>query len=94
MKNVARLYGKCYSAYKSNYDTHGELNEAKKKKFGRKQFEFLIFEEIKKRGKGVDKKGFIRYFNYEPSALVIELSNQNTQDLKKNLTKLNYKRLN
>ena len=94
MKNVAGLYGKCYSAYKSNYETHGELNEAKKKKFGRKQFEFLIFEEIKKRGKGVDKKGFIRYFNYEPSALVIELSNQNTQDLKKNLTKLNYKRLN
>ena len=30
----------------------------------------------------------IRYFNYEPSTLVIKLSNQNTQDLKKNLGKI------
>ena len=28
---------------------------------------------------------FIRYFNYEPSALLIKLLNQNTRDLKKNL---------
>ena len=30
-------------------------------------------KEIEKREKGVDKKGFIRYFKYEPSALVIKL---------------------
>ena len=30
----------------------------------------------------------IRYFNYEPSTLVVKLSNQNTQDLKKNLGKI------
>ena len=30
----------------------------------------------------------MRYFDYEPSALVIKLLNQNTQDLKKNLGKI------
>ena len=30
----------------------------------------------------VDKERFMRYFDYEPSALVIKLLNQNTQDLK------------
>ena len=91
---------------KSNYDTDGELNEAKKKKFDQKQFELVdktdkeskldeetknFLKEIEKREKGVDKKGFIRYFIYESSALVIKLLNQNTQELKK---KLNNKRLN
>ena len=40
-------------------------------------------KEIKKREKGVDKKGFMEYFNYKPTALVNKLLGQNTQDLKK-----------
>ena len=93
MKNVAWLYGKYYNAYKNNYDTDGELNEAKRENFGRKQFEFLIFKEIKKRGKGVDKKGFIRYFNYEPIALVIEFQIKTHKILKKRLDKIKLQKI-
>ena len=39
MKNVDELYEKYYNAYKSDYDTDDELNEAKNKKFDCKQFE-------------------------------------------------------
>ena len=39
MKNVDELYQKYYNAYKSDYGTDDELNEAKKKKFDYKQFE-------------------------------------------------------
>ena len=53
-----------------------------------------IIEEIKKRQKGVDKKGFNRNFNYGPRALVSKLLNQNTQDLKKNWTEIKNKTLN
>ena len=55
IKNVDKLYEKYYSAYKSDYDTADELNEAKKKKFDYKQFisgnradeELKLDEEIK-----------------------------------------------
>ena len=40
LKNVDQLYKKYYDAYKNDYDTD-ELNEAKKKKFDYKQFEFV-----------------------------------------------------
>ena len=98
MKNVDKLYKKYYDAYKSDYDTDDELNEVKKKKFDYEQFELLdkidkklkldeetkaFVKEIKKREKGVDKKGFMEYFNYKPTALVNKLLGQNTQDLKK-----------
>ena len=93
---------------KSNYDTDGELNEEKKKKFDHKQFELVdktdkeskldeetknVLKEIEKREKGVDKKRFIRYFNYEPSALVIKLLNQNTQEIKKSLEKIKQQKI-
>ena len=98
MKNVDKLYKKYYDAYKSDYDTDDELNEVKKKKFDYEQFELLdkidkklkldeetkaFVKENKKREKGVDKKGFMEYFNYKPTALVNKLLGQNTQDLKK-----------
>ena len=98
MKNVDKLYKKYYDAYKSDYDTDDELNEVKKKKFDYKQFELLdkidkklkldeetktFIKEIKKREKGVDKNGFMEYFNYKPTALVNKLLGQNMQDLKK-----------
>ena len=51
-------------------------------------------KEIKKREKIVDKERFMKYFDYETSTLMIQLSNQNPQDLKKTWTKLNSKRLN
>ena len=35
------------------------------------------------------KKGFMEYFNYEPTALVNKLLGQNTQDLTKVWTRLN-----
>ena len=55
IKNVDKLYEKYYNAYKSDYDTADELNEAKKKKFDYKQFisgnradeELKLDEEIK-----------------------------------------------
>ena len=39
MKNVDELYKKYYNAYKNDYDTDNELNEAKKKEFDYRQFE-------------------------------------------------------
>ena len=62
-----------YDAYKGDYDTDGELNEAKKKKFDHRLFELVdkrdeeskldeetkhFIKEIKEREKDVDKKGF------------------------------------
>ena len=97
-KNIEQLYKKYYDAYKGDYDTDGELNEAKKKKFDHKLFELVdkrdeeskldeetkhFIKEIKEREKGVDKKGFSGYFDYETSTLVNKLVNQNTQDFKK-----------
>ena len=41
MKNVDRLYRKYYNANRSNYETNGELNGAKKKMFGYKQLELV-----------------------------------------------------
>ena len=40
-KNVDELYKKYYDAYKNDYDTVDDINEAKKKKFDYKQFEFV-----------------------------------------------------
>ena len=51
-------------------------------------------KEIKKQEKGVDKKGFMEYFNYKPTALVNKLLGQNTQFFLKVWTRLNKKRLN
>ena len=108
MKNVDELYEKYYDAYKSDCDTDDVLNQAKKKEFDYRQFKLVdktdketkldeetknLFKEIENREKGVDKKGFIKYFNYEPAALVNKLSGQNTQDLKV-WTRLNNERLN
>ena len=39
MKNVDELYKNYYNAYKSDFDTDGELTEDKKKRFNYKQFE-------------------------------------------------------
>ena len=103
MKNVDELYKKYYDAYKSDYETDDELNEAKKKKFDYKQFGLVdktdkeskldeetknFLKQIEKREKGVDKKGFMKYFNYQPTALVNKLLSQNTQDLKKSLNEI------
>ena len=40
MKNVDELYEKYYNAYKNDYDAD-ELKEAKKRKFGYRQFELF-----------------------------------------------------
>ena len=49
MKNGGELQRKYYNAYKSDYDTDHELNEAKKKKFDYKQFKLVdkTDEELK-----------------------------------------------
>ena len=41
MKNVDELCERYYSAYKSDYDTDGELNETEREKFDHKQFELV-----------------------------------------------------
>ena len=51
------------------------------------------FEEIKNREKGIDKKGFIKYFSYEPIALVNNLFGQNTQDLRKILNEIKQQKI-
>ena len=109
MKNVDALYKKYCNAYKNDYDNDDELKEPKKKKFDQKLFELfdktdkklildeetkIFFEEIENQEKTVDKKGFIKYFRYEPTALVNKSLGQNKQDLKKVWMRLNNKRLN
>ena len=71
MKNVHELYKKYYNAYKNDYDTDNELNEAKNKEFNNKQFKLVdktdkeskldeeaktFFKEIKNREKGLMKR--------------------------------------
>ena len=51
-------------------DKESKLDEETKK----------FFKEIQKREKDIDKKGFMKYFNYEPTALVNKLLSQNIQD--------------
>ena len=51
-------------------DKESKLDEETKK----------IFKEIEKREKDIDKKEFMKYFNYEPTALVNKLLSQNIQD--------------
>ena len=103
MKNVDKLYDKYYNAYKNYYDNDDESNEAKKKKFDYRQFELFdktdkkskldeetkkLFKENENWEKGVDKKGFTKYFSYEPTTLVNNLLSQNTQDLGKSLVEI------
>ena len=47
-----------------------------------------IFKEIENREKRLDKKRFIQYFNYKPTALINKLLSQNTQDLKKSFDEI------
>ena len=53
-----------------------------------------VFREIKNKEKIFDKKGFLKYFSYGPTALVDKLLGQNTQDLKKVWMRLNNERSN
>ena len=95
MKNVDELYEKYYDAYKSDYDSNDGLNETKKKEFECKDFRLFdktdkelkihgeakkFIKEIENREKGVDKKGFMKYFNCKPTELVNKLLRQNTKD--------------
>ena len=48
----------------------------------------IFFKKIKNREKNVNKKGLMKYFSYEPTALVHKLLSQNTQDLRKILDKI------
>ena len=50
-------------------------------------------KEIKNREKIVVKKGFTKYFSYEPTALVNNLLGQNTQDLGKSLDEIKQKKI-
>ena len=52
-----------------------------------------FIKEIKEQEKGVDKKGFSRYFIYEPSALVSKLLDQNTQDLENSLDEIKQQKI-
>ena len=52
-----------------------------------------IFKEIENREKGVNEKGFIKYFSYEPTALVNNLLGQNTQDLRKSLDEIEQQKI-
>ena len=47
-----------------------------------------VLKEIENREKNVDKKGFMEYFSYKPVALVNNILDQNTQDLRKSLNEI------
>ena len=49
IKNVDELYEKYYNAYKNDYDTDNEINEAKKKEFDHRQFK--LFDKTDKKSK-------------------------------------------
>ena len=98
MKNVDEFYEKYYNAYKNDYGNDDELSEDKKNKFNYRKFELFdetdkkskldeetenFFKNIENQEKNVDKRVFMKYFRYEPTALVNELLDQNTQDLRK-----------
>ena len=108
MKNVDELHQKYYDAYKNDYDNDDELCEGKKKKFDHKQFELFdktdkkltldeetknFIKEVENKEKIVDKKGFTKYFSYEPTALVNKLIGQNTQDLRKSLNEIKQQKI-
>ena len=52
-----------------------------------------FIKEIENKEKGVDKNGFTKYFSYEPVALVNDLLDQNTQDLKKRLNEIKQQKI-
>ena len=108
MKNVDELYEKYYNFYKNDFDNDDELSEAKKKKIDYKQFELFdkidkkltldgetksFIKVIENKEKIVDKKGFMKYFSYEPTALVDKLLGQNTQDLTKSLNEIKQQKI-
>ena len=109
MKNIDEIDQKYYNFYKNDYNNNDELSEAKKKKFDYRQFDELfdetdknskldretkkLFKEIENWEKGVDKKGFIKYFSYEPTALVNKLLDQNMQDLKESLDEIKQQKI-
>ena len=70
--------------------TNSELFDKKSKLDGETK---NFIKEIENRGKGVDKKGFIKCFSYEPTALVNKLLDQNTQDLRKSLDKIKQQKI-
>ena len=97
MKNVDEFYEKYYNAYKNDYGNDDELSEGKKNKFNYRKFKLFdetdkkskldeetenFFKNIENQEKNVDKRVFMKYFRYEPTALVNELLDQNTQDLR------------
>ena len=74
--------------------------KVKRKKFDYRHFELVdkelkldgvtkkFIKEVGNKEKGVDKKSFTKHFNYEPTALVNILLDQNTQDLRKSLDEI------
>ena len=50
-----------------------------------------FIKEIENKEKGIDKKGFTKYFRQEPTASVNKLLGQNTQDLRKSLDEIKQK---
>ena len=52
-----------------------------------------FIKEIKNREKNVDKKGFTKYFSYEPTTLVNNVLGQNTEDLRKSLDKIKQQKI-
>ena len=52
-----------------------------------------FIKEIENKEKGVDKKGFMKYFSYEALALVNNLLDQNTQDLRKRLNEIKQQKI-
>ena len=108
MKNVDEFYEKYYNAYKNDSDNDDELNEDKKNKFNYRKFELFdetdkkskldeetenFFKDIENQEKNVDKRGFMKYFRYEPTALVNKLLDQNTQDLRKSLDEIKQQKI-
>ena len=69
MKNVDQLYKKYYIAYENDYGKDDGLNEAKKKKFGYRQFE--LFDKTDKKSKlDGETKIFLMRLKIEKKVLI------------------------
>ena len=76
---------------KDDYNYTSDEEEDAKLKLDEETENFI--RKIKEHEKSVDRKGFSKYFNHEPSELVSNFLGQNTQDLRKILDEIKQRKI-
>ena len=77
------FYKKYYYAFKNDYDTDDELNEAKQKKFDYKRFQFVDKPDEESKLDEETKKFFLKRLKVKKKVLIIKRDSWNilTTDL-------------